>query len=338
MFNENNPRSVYSADGKSFYISGQGSGNAGDTTGGVFYVPSVGPGQTAVPITGTDATSTGNPPNDIGQDTRFVTEYNNTLYVSTDTKEGSGSARDFIGTLGSPPATSLYNGASGPTQLTGFGTTKTGIMTITTGPNTDGNQFNDTTTKSNGVARNLIDLSPADFFFANATTLYVADTGSPKNDKAGDNSTSKTNIGDGGLQKWTLSDGSWTLDYTLTTGLIDFVQNDAASGTTGLLGLTGVVDGDDVELFATNYTIGDTDQTYVYSIDDVLAYTMASQASAESFSVVATAPEDTNFKGVAFAPFAASTPLPASWTLMLGGIAVGGLLAQRRKAKAAAAV
>ncbi len=45
--NTNNPRSVYSADGKSFYVSGQGSGNAGDTTGGVFYVPGVGPGQTA---------------------------------------------------------------------------------------------------------------------------------------------------------------------------------------------------------------------------------------------------------------------------------------------------
>ena len=129
------------------------------------------------------------------------------------------------------------------------------------------------------------------------------------------------------------SNGSWTLDYTLTAGLIDFVQNNAASGTTGLLGLTGVVDGDDVELFATNYTIGDTDQTYLYGIDDVLAYTTASQASAEAFSLLATAPEDTNFKGVAFAPFVASTPLPASWTLMLGGLAVGGLLARRRKAR-----
>ena len=64
------------------------------------------------------------------------------------------------------------------------------------------------------------------------------------------------------------STGSWTLDYTLTAGLLDFVQNNATSGTTGLLGLTGVVDGDNVELFATNYTIGDTDQTYLYGIDD----------------------------------------------------------------------
>lgn len=326
VFNENNPRSVYSADGTSFYISGQGTGNANDLTGGVFYVPGVGPGQTAVPITGTDATSTGNPPNNIGQDTRFVTEYNNTLYVSTDTKEGSGSARDFIGTLGSPPATSVYNSGSGPTQLNGFGTTKTGIMTITTGANSNGNPLN---------AGLPINLSPADFFFANPTTLYVADTGSPKNDKAGDNSTSKTNIGDGGLQKWTFSNGMWNLDYTLTTGLIDFVQNNAASGTTGLLGLTGVVNGDEVELFATNYTIGDTDQTYLYSIDDMLSYTMASQVTGESFNVLAVAPEDTNFKGVAFAPTA--TPLPASWPLMLSALALGGLLRGRRKAKVASA-
>jgi hypothetical protein len=324
VFNENNPRSVYSPDGKSFYISGQGTGNANDLTGGVFYVPGVGPGQTAVPITGTDATSTGNPPNNIGQDTRFVTEYNNTLYVSTDTKEGSGSARDFVGTLGSPPATTVYNGAAGPTQLNGFGTTKTGVMTITTGANSNGNRLN------TGLP---INLSPADFFFANATTLYVADTGSPKNDKAGDNSTSKTNIGDGGLQKWTFANGSWTLDYTLTAGLLDFVLNNAASGTTGLLGLTGVVDGDNVELFATNYTIGDTDQTYLYGIDDILDDTTASQAAGESFSVLATAPDDTTFKGVAFAPTA--TPLPATLPLFAGGLGMVGFLSRRRKHKTA---
>lgn len=115
VFNENNPRSVYSANGTSFYISGQGTGNAGDTTGGVFFVPSVGPGQTAVAITGQDATG-----NTVSQDTREVQIYNNALYVSTDSKEGSGNNRDFIGTLGSPPATSLYQSSAGPTMLPGI--------------------------------------------------------------------------------------------------------------------------------------------------------------------------------------------------------------------------
>ena len=125
VFNTNNPRSVYSLDGKSFYISGQGSGNANDNTGGVFYVPTLGPNANPTPITGTDATSTGNPPNNLGQDTRGVQIYNNTLYVSVDTKQGSNSARDFIGTLGAAgsPPTTLASGGNGPTPLTGFGAT-----------------------------------------------------------------------------------------------------------------------------------------------------------------------------------------------------------------------
>ena len=332
VYNTNNPGSVNSPDGKSFYISGQRSGNAGDTTGGVFYVPGAGPGQTAVPITGTDATSTGNPPNDIGQDTRFVTVHNNTLYVSVDSKEGSGSAHSFIGTLGSPPATSLYDSANGPTQLNGFGTSKTGKLTI----NGNGNQWNsvNSTTKK-------INLSPEGYFFAAPNALYVVDSGSPKNDFNGDDSTSKTNIGDGGLQKWINSaadgSGTWSLEYTLTAGLLNFVQNNAASGTTGLLGLTGIVDGNEVDLFATNYTIGDTDQAYLYGITNMLSYTTAGQAAGESFVVLATAPIDTTFKDVAFAPAAVSTPLPAAWGLMLSGLAGAGLLARRRRGKAAAA-
>ncbi len=336
VFNENNPRSVYSADGKSFYISGQGTGNANDLTGGVFYVPGTGPNQTAVPITGADATSSKSSPLDVGQDTRFVTAYNGTLYVSADTKEGKNSARDFIGTLGSPPATSLYDSGSGPTQLTGFGTSNTGKMTVTTGTNSNGNQFNNT------AATNAINLSPADYFFASPNVLYVADTGFPKNDKNGTtNSTGTANIGDGGLQKWINSaadgSGTWNLAYTLTDGLLDFVQNGDASGTTGLLGLTGRVVGDQVELYATNYTIGDTDQTYLYGIDDMLSYALASEAAGEAFKVLAIAPSGTNFKGVAFAPSVSSTPLPATLPLFGTGLGLLGLFGLRRKREGAGA-
>ena len=330
VFNQNNPRSVYSADGRSFYISGQGTGDANDLTGGVFYVPGTGPSQTAVPITGADATSSKTSPLDVGQDTRFVTEYNGTLYVSADTKEGKNSARDFIGTLGSPPATSLYDSGNGPTQLNGFGTSNTGKMTVTTGANSSGNQFN------NFTGANDINLSPADYFFAASDVLYVADTGFPKNDKNGDtNSTGTANIGDGGLQKWINSavdgSGTWSLAYTLTAGLLDFVQNGATSGTTGLLGLTGRVVGDQVELFATNYTIGDTDQTYLYGIDDLLNYALASEAAGEAFSVLAVAPAGTNFKGVAFAPSVSSTQLPGTLALFASGLGLIGLFRPRRR-------
>jgi hypothetical protein len=281
VYNENNPRSVYSTNGKSFYISGQGTGDANDTSGGVFYVPKLGPNQTAIPITGADATSSTSSPLDVGQDTRDVQVYNNTLYVSADTKEGKNSARDFIGTLGSPPATSLYDSGNGPTQLNGFGT-KTGKYTITTGANSNGNGPN---------AGLQINLSPADFFFANATTLYVADTGDPKNDKA------DSSLGNGGLQKWSLVNGAWVLDYTLSGGL-SLVDNGNSSGISGLLGLTGKVDGDQVELYATSYTLSDTDQTYLYAIIDMLSDTVASQVTSEQFTTLAAAPADTTFKGV----------------------------------------
>ena len=52
VFNGNNPRGVYTTNGTSFYISGQG--NHG-TTGGVFYVSNVG-ATTATAITRDPAT------------------------------------------------------------------------------------------------------------------------------------------------------------------------------------------------------------------------------------------------------------------------------------------
>jgi hypothetical protein len=161
VFNENNPRSVYSANGTSFYISGQGTGNAGDATGGVFYVPSVGPNQTAVPITGQDASG-----NTVSQDTREVQIYNNKLYVSADSKEESGNNRSFIGTLGSPPATSLYNSSNGATMLPGFGNTGgTGKETITAG-----------TTNGINAAGQQINLSPESFVFADADLSCMSPT------------------------------------------------------------------------------------------------------------------------------------------------------------------
>ena len=89
IFNANNPRSVYTVDGKSFYVSGQGT--KGDNTGGVFYA-TLG-SHSATSITGADAGSGSS------QDTRDVQIYNGTLYVSSDSKSGS-TNRDYIGTLG----------------------------------------------------------------------------------------------------------------------------------------------------------------------------------------------------------------------------------------------
>src|SRR6202044_3681718 len=101
----------------------------------------------------------------------------------------------------------------------------TGKVTISTGPNSNGNNLN------SGLP---INLSPVNYFFASPSVLYVADGGNPKNDSNGDNnSTGMTSIGDGGLQKWTNNSGTWSLAYTLYKGL-NLVNNGSASGTSGL--------------------------------------------------------------------------------------------------------
>jgi PEP-CTERM motif len=312
VFDNNNPRSAFTANGTSVYVSGQG--NSPDSTGGVFYSAIGAINNTPTPITGNDTTSKSH-----SQDTRDVQIVNNTLYVSVDSTEGSGSNRSYVGTLGSPPATSLYNSNGGPTQLsssnnaaTPVAVTSTGKLTLTAG-------------ETNGVnsAGQQINLSPEGYWFANSTTLYVADSGDGKQTSA------TSTLGDGGLQKWSLVSGVWQLDYTLSTGL-DLVENPASNsadtdGTTGLLGLTGeLIDGGaEVELFATNYTIADLDQTYLFGIEDVLADT--TNPGNESFTELAAAPADSNFKGVAFAP----VPEPSSFILF--GLGITALVAARRR-------
>ena len=203
VFNANNPRSAYTVDGTSVLCLGPG--RYPDATGGVFYA-TLG-SHSATSITGADAGG------GTSQDTREVQVYNGQLYVSTDSKKGS-TNRDYIGTLGAQGAlpTSEANGGNGPAMLPGFGNSGgTGKITVTAA-------------NANNVNAGLIgqdktvNLSPENYFFANADTLYVADSGAPKNTSA------DSPLGDGGLQKWTLSDGTWTLDYTLSAGL-DLVAN-----------------------------------------------------------------------------------------------------------------
>ena len=76
------------------------------------------------------------------------------------------------------------------------------------GNTSNGNNLNNTGIKVN--------LSPQNYFFASPTVLYVADTGSPKNNSNGPDSvcTAGGNVGDGGLQKW-------ILNPTVTAGVVN---------------------------------------------------------------------------------------------------------------------
>jgi hypothetical protein len=279
----NNPRSVATVDGTSFYISGQGV--KGDDTQGVYVVQDGSSAATMI---------------DASTDTRTVEIYNGDLYVSRDSKQPSSTGTSNISTYGTLP-----DSATTPTALPGISQS----ITLTAG---EENGIND------GFVGKAVNLSPENFFFANSTTLYVADSGNPK----------EGGLGDGGLQKWSLVSGTWQLDYTLSAGL-NLVANTAIEGTTGLIGLTGTVVGDTVYLYATNATIGDTDQTYLYGITDSLAAT--SLPTDESFTTLETAAADTNIRGVSFAPsaqcFAEGTRiLTAEGEIAVEKLAVGDLV------------
>jgi hypothetical protein len=313
VYNTNNPRSAYSSTGYSFYVSGQGASKT-DPTQGVFYT-TIGK-TTATPI-------------DTSTDTRFVTEYNGTLYVSRDQNPpGSGNQN-------STNVSSLTNKNGNP-PLNANGVTDTHIVPPASPYSLGGNNgsinvsTNKTTGNANGInnSRNgsFVYLSPEEFFFANSTTLYVADSGQPKNGNV-----NKAALGEGGLQKWSLINGVWKLDYDLVLGL-NLVNNananantPTAPGVTGLFGLTGEVVGGKVELFATSYGLNELSQSYLYSITDTLSAT--SLPTNEKFTTLYKAAAGESIRGVSFAP---SVPETSTWAMMLLGFLGLGFLRQRK--------
>jgi phospholipase C len=152
-------------------------------------------------------------------------------------------------------------------------------------------------------------IHPFGFFFANATTLYIADEGFEQQVNPNDPTTFAASP-KAGIQKWILSGGTWTLAYTLTTGLNLGKQTTIAgvtSWTEGLRNLAAQLNADGtVTLLAvtaqsdSNSNTGDADPNALVKITDVVAAT--TQPAGESFVVTATAPANTVFRGVAFAP------------------------------------
>lgn len=151
------------------------------------------------------------------------------------------------------------------------------------------------------------DFTPFGVFFANATTMYVADEGSG-------NATDQTQHA--GLEKWSLVNGTWQLDYVLTKGLIGVVDANltGADGqypdvtTVGLRNLTGVVHGNGtVTLWATTSTSsasGDAgaDPNKVVRITDILAATtLTGPVTQETFRTVLGPAYGTVYRGVAYA-------------------------------------
>jgi hypothetical protein len=188
---------------------------------------------------------------------------------------------------------SLYVSAS-----SGVPSVLRGVSQVSGGLATTGGQTVTTVVGGGGNGTGPID-SAYDFYFADANTLYVADD---------DNAAS---VITGGLQKWTFDGTSWTKVWT-----------SVPTGSTGIRSLTGSMDpAGGVTIYAiTSETSGTTANKLVTLFD--------AGSSIPSFSTLATAPTNTVFRGVDFAPI----PEPATWLAMSGiALGIGALLARRKK-------
>jgi hypothetical protein len=150
------------------------------------------------------------------------------------------------------------------------------------------------------------DFTPFAVFFANATTMYVTDEGSGSSVDAAQHA---------GLQKWSLIDGAWKLDYVLTEGLIGTVDSNLVGydgqypdvTTTGLRNLAGSTNGDGtVSLWATTSTSsasgdnGADPNKVVRIIDKLDATTFAGSVAKETFQTIAGPTYGTVYRGVAY--------------------------------------
>ena len=186
---------------------------------------------------------------------------------------------------------------------------------------------------STSPAKTAADYTPFGIFFANATTMYVADEGT------GDGTDTSKNSG---LEKWILgSNGQWQLVYTLRSGLIGQTYTVAGwnytETTTGLRDLTGRVNADgSVTLWAVTATTsgsGDNgaDPNQIVMITDSLSAT--SLPTSESFSTLDGPQAGLRYGGVAFA---SAAPEPSTWAMLILGFLGIGFLAYRKKGKASA--
>jgi hypothetical protein len=261
---------------------------------------------------GFSVTQVGDTADNSGKDNNFRGEtiFNNTLYVT----KGSGSqgidSVFQVGTTGSLP-TAADASSTTISILPGFNTTLS--KSLTTGG-----------------------YHPFGLFFANATTLYVADEGDAVLADAG------TSVDpNAGLEKWSLISGVWHQDYTLRTGLFGSYNPANYGGMTvttdGLRDLAGRVNADGtVTLYSVTSTLDSNpnndagaDPNKLVQITDTLADTTLAQASGEAFSVDETAATGEVIRGVAIAP----VPEAGTWYAGAGVLAMisGRILRLRKK-------
>ncbi len=277
----------------------------------------------------------------VGKDDNFrgMTLFNNVLYITKGSGGNGVNTVYFVDTTG----TACPNGVGLPVAGAALPTAN----------------LTPTYTSANGLANNMCILAgfptvvnklaapvafPFGLFFANATTMYVADEGNGTDTyNAGTNTytaaAAATNTG--GLQKWIFNSGTqiWQLAYTLRTGLNLGVPYNVAGGyptgtnngpagtglpwapaTDGLRTIVGSVQGNRIQgynvvIWAISSTVsGDVDQgadpNKLFVITDRLSNTSAAVARGESFTDLRDASSGEVLRGISFTP---GTPVTTSF-------------------------
>lgn len=158
-------------------------------------------------------------------------------------------------------------------------------------------------------------------WFADSTTLYVADSGNGSDAFSNGTYTDAAAENLAGIQKWSLLNGAWTYDYTLNAGLglgVPYTVPGLPTGTNAVTGrpwtpavdgirnFTGKVHRDGtVTLYGVTTSIGGVsdygaDPNKLVAVTDVTAATTL--PSDEQFSTLRTARPGDVFRGVSFAP------------------------------------
>lgn len=273
----------------------------------------------------------------VGKDDNFrgMTLYNNVLYTTKGSGSNGVNTVYFVDTTGTAcPSTSATPGIGLPVpgaplptaSLASTYTSTTGLannMCILAGFPTEVNKI------TPPVAY------PFGLWFANATTLYVADEGDGTNTYSSTSNTYTDAAGPtntGGLQKWIFNSTTqtWQLAYTLTTGLnlgIPYAPTGLPTGlnngtdgtglpwapaTDGLRNIIGTVEGNRIQgyhavIWGTSSTVsgnGDqgADPNKLFLISDSLTNTSPAVAAHETFTDLRDAVAGEVLRGVSFTP------------------------------------
>ncbi|HET7887885.1 MAG TPA: hypothetical protein VFL62_16810 [Bradyrhizobium sp.] len=270
----------------------------------------------------------------VGKDTNFrgLTVFNNVVYFTKGSGGNGVNTVYFVDTTGNatngnPNACPNQTATGGlPSPSATLPTTPINISNAATVQTQGVKPFN--MCILNGFPTSLAKTTPTPMFpfgiwFANATTLYVADegNGTATFDPNTNTYTAAAGQTTAGLQKWVFANGAWSLKYTLQAGLNLGVPytvknyptgNNAATGqpwspaTDGLRNLTGRVNRDGTAtIWAVTSTVsGSADQgadpNKLVAITDKLSATTL--PAGESFKTVRTAKSGEVLRGVSFTP------------------------------------